>query len=392
MLDGLVVDEKCAFGAIGTDACGGAPTWREVHAQLLSLRKRRAQLDHEEIVALRQAMRLQIWREVGAASMREYLERVLGYGPRAANERLRVAGALDAMPVLEKALKSGELPYSAIREISRVAISTTEEDWVDACRGKNLRQIEELVSQRAEGDLPDSPKRPELQKFIVRLELNAAEYALWRQARQQIQEESDKRLEEHEVFAAMCAQAIEGPRTCADTDSKKTETRRGRAKYQIAITICKLCKQGWQHAGGRLIAIEPSDIARAQCDAQRIGSLDGQPRRVKQDIPPKTRSFVLFRDGHRCTVPGCRSSRFIEVHHIEHLEDGGDHRATNLTSLCGGHHDAHHRGKLIITGSAPDLQFEFREPLQLPEPDDDQTHVDSIELQAWEESRMLDRD
>ena len=95
--------------------------------------------------------------------MREYLARVLGYGPRAANERLRVAGLLDAMPALARALRSGELPYSAVREISRVATSGTEEDWVDACRGKNLRQIEALVSQRAEGDLPDSPPRPELQ-------------------------------------------------------------------------------------------------------------------------------------------------------------------------------------------------------------------------------------
>jgi 5-methylcytosine-specific restriction endonuclease McrA len=389
VLDGLVFDEKYVDGANTAD---GAPTWREVHARLLSLRARRAQLDHEELVALRDAMRLQVWREVGRASMREYLEHTLGYGPRAANERLRVAGALDAMPVLEKALRSGELPYSAIREISRVAISTTEEDWVDACRGKNLRQIEELVSQRAEGDLPDSPRRPELQKFVVRLELNAAEYALWRQARQQIQDERKEAMEEHAVFAAMCTQAIEGPAACTTADPKQVERRRGRAKYQIAVTICKLCKQGWQHGGSRLIAIEPADIARAECDAQRIGSLEGQPTRATQDIPPKTRRFVLLRDGDgdRCTVPGCRSARFIEVHHIEHQENGGDHQPENLTSLCGGHHDAHHRGTLIITGSAPDLQFEFREPPQLPMPDDDHAHVESVMPHAQSESQALE--
>ena len=372
MLDGLVVEENRAYDA------DRAPTWREVHNQLLSLRKRRAQLDYEEILALRQAVRLQVWRELGAASMREYLERVLGYGPRAANERLRVAGALDAMPALSQALRSGELPYSAVREISRVAISTTEEDWVDACRGKNLRQIEELVSQRAEGDLPDSPRRPELQKFVVRLELNAAEYALWRQARQQIQEEHDETMEEHAVFATMCAQTIEGP--AAAVDSKAAEKRRGRAKYQIAVTICRLCKQGWQHAGGRLIAIEPADVARAECDAQRIGSLDGQPTRATQDIPPRTRRLVLRRDGDRCTVPGCRASRFIEVHHIEHRADGGDHRPENLTSLCGGHHDAHHRGALLISGSAPDLLFEFREPV-LPPADDEQADDDPADVE-----------
>jgi len=354
------------------DGTGGVETWedrapdcRQVHARLLTLRRRRARLDHEEMLALRDAIRVQVWREVGAASMREYLERVLGYGPRAANERLRVAGVLDAMPVLAKALASGELPYSAVREISRVAISATEEDWVDACRGKNLRQIEELVSQRAEGDRPDSPRRPELQKFVVRLELNAAEYALWRQARQQVQEEQGASMEEHQVFAAMCALTIDGPPAAAASKGSKVATqaaekRRGRAKYQIAVSICSLCKQGWQHAAGRTIAIEPADVARAECDAQRIGSLEGPPRRATQDIPPKTRRFVLRRDGDRCTVPGCRASRFIEVHHVEHRAQGGDHRPENLTSLCGGHHDAHHRGAVRITGRAPDLAFEMR--------------------------------
>jgi 5-methylcytosine-specific restriction endonuclease McrA len=145
----------------------------------------------------------------------------------------------------------------------------------------------------------------------------------------------------------------------AGTQRLGGEAQRGRAKYQIAVLVCEECGRGWQEAGGKRIPISAADVARAECDAQRVGSLDGDPESAVQDIPPKTRRFVWRRDGDRCTVPGCRASAFIEVHHIVHREDGGGHEPENLTLLCGGHHDAHHAGKLVIRGRTPHLTFEL---------------------------------
>jgi hypothetical protein len=138
-----------------------------------------------------------------------------------------------------------------------------------------------------------------------------------------------------------------------------SDARRGRAKYQIAVVVCEVCRRGWQEGGGKRIPISAADVARAECDAQRIGFLDGAPAAATQDVAPKTRRFVWRRDGDRCTVPGCRASSFLEVHHIVHREDGGGNDAENLTLLCGGHHDAHHAGRLVIRGRAPDLTFEL---------------------------------
>jgi hypothetical protein len=138
-----------------------------------------------------------------------------------------------------------------------------------------------------------------------------------------------------------------------------SDAQRGRAKYQIAVVICEACKRGWQEGGGKRIAISATDVARAECDAQRIGSLDDGPQSAAQDVPPKTRRFVFRRDGDRCTVPGCRASAFIEVHHLVPRELGGGHEPENLTLLCGGHHDAHHAGTLMIRGRAPELTFQL---------------------------------
>ena len=110
---------------------------------------------------------------------------------------------------------------------------------------------------------------------------------------------------------------------------------------------------------------------RAACDAQWLGNVDGDRARAVQDVTPATRKFVFARDKHRCRVPGCRSARNLEVHHIVHREDGGSHEPSNLALLCVGHHDAHHNGTLIIRGTADALEV-----LRLDEGPVDTSHVE----------------
>jgi len=79
---------------------------------------------------------------------------VLGYGPRVAQDRLRVARALGTLPQLTAALAQGELPFSAIRELTRVATPVTEAAWREVATGKNLRQIEEARRRSSAGRSP----------------------------------------------------------------------------------------------------------------------------------------------------------------------------------------------------------------------------------------------
>jgi hypothetical protein len=57
---------------------GGRAAWRELDQQFRSLAKRRGALDHEELALIREAIEVQLWRELGMVSIREYLERRLG--------------------------------------------------------------------------------------------------------------------------------------------------------------------------------------------------------------------------------------------------------------------------------------------------------------------------
>src|SRR5262244_3200631 len=98
-----------------------ARDWRTIDRALRSIAKRRAALDAEEARWLREAEAMQIWRPLGMVSAIDYMERVLGYAPRTAQERLRVARALGDLPQLTAALAADQLSFSAVRELTRVA-------------------------------------------------------------------------------------------------------------------------------------------------------------------------------------------------------------------------------------------------------------------------------
>jgi len=68
----------------------------------------------------------------------------------------------------------------------------------------------------------------------------------------------------------------------------------------------------------------------------------------------------LFRDRHRCQVPGC-SRPAAHVHHIEYRAHGCNNDESNLLCLCAAHHlFGIHENRMQVTGKAPhELVWEF---------------------------------
>jgi len=77
-----------------------------------------------------------------------------GLGPREARERVRIGRALRQLPEIERALVDGELSYSRVREITRVASADTEAEWLELARQLDMRTLERRVvgARRGEED------------------------------------------------------------------------------------------------------------------------------------------------------------------------------------------------------------------------------------------------
>jgi hypothetical protein len=119
--------------------------WQAAHEALTHLARARAGLDFEEGEKLRAAVRARVHERLGYGSFVEYIERLFGYSPRLTLEKLRVAKALDSLPRLAATLREGNASWSSVRELTRVATRATERDWLEAARGRTVREVEQLV-------------------------------------------------------------------------------------------------------------------------------------------------------------------------------------------------------------------------------------------------------
>ena len=284
--------------------------WREIDRALRRLASRRSGLDAEEARWLRAAEAHQIWRPLGMVSALDYLERALGHAPHTARERLRVARAL------------GELHGHRLDDSELIAV---------LCRAAAER------AACASADAATNPK--------VEVDDDAAEDAA-------------------DDAADAAAPAPRGERTDHAAASRVRATApaaagRGPATFQIALTLCERCGAGWQDGGGVAIPVAPAVVERARCDAQHLGSVHAAaPAAAHQDIPPAVARLVRRRDHGGCRVPGCRSAIGIELHHLVPRSAGGPHTPANLVCLCSACHQAHHDGRLRITGTADALVVE----------------------------------
>jgi hypothetical protein len=321
---------------------------RDLHERCVGLARRRGEIDADEAEAINEANELQIWREYALPNLSAYLEHVFGYTPRVAEERERVARELVELPHLRAGLTAG-LPWAKVRELTRVATGNTEIAWLDATRALNCRQIESMVRGRKKGDLPTDPANPQLAERPVFLKLTPAAYAQLRVCGAALSDECGERLDDSQLVLAMVQRALE---------TIPGNSPAGRPHAQVAYVVCSECGGATADGAGIVVDVAPVMMDRAMCDAEDLGDLDSDaPARVTSAVTPRTRRQVFARDRHRCSVPTCRASRGLQIHHLRHQEHGGGHHPSNLVCLCISHHDLHHQGKIEIGGSAPRLTF-----------------------------------
>jgi 5-methylcytosine-specific restriction endonuclease McrA len=82
---------------------------------------------------------------------------------------------------------------------------------------------------------------------------------------------------------------------------------------------------------------------------------DSVDRPVRKKLTAADKNAVFARDEGRCTHRGldgkrCNSDRWIDVHHIIGVAQGGTNHPSNLTTLCSTHHDLAHQLCLPIDG------------------------------------------
>lgn len=309
---------------------------RRLHRRFMQRGREQAARDAEEMRDLRAAEVVQLWRHYGCATFVEYLEIRCGIEARTAQERIRVALALAELPLIEARLEQGEYSLSHVRELTRVVVGETEEEWVAHTRGMSCREVQLATAGHARGDRPGDPTQPDLRLRFFGWRLKPSTIARVQAVMKALEAERGGRfVDDDDRVNALCDAAESG--------------RAGESvPAQVWVTMDR-------RAFANGVEIDDALAATYACDADLMGHVDDEHARTVHTITPRKRKRIMARDGNRCRVPGCRSMRHLEVHHIQHREDGGTDDDENLATLCHGHHSLHHEGRLQIAGTASNL-------------------------------------
>src|SRR5512146_478490 len=110
------------------------------------------------------------WHTQGASSCAHWLAWRVGWDLVTARERVRVARKLGEFPATDDALRRGELSYSKVRAIVRVATSANEAILLECARLSTASQLENLSRKYAlvQAHGKDASPRDDEQRRYVR--------------------------------------------------------------------------------------------------------------------------------------------------------------------------------------------------------------------------------
>jgi uncharacterized protein DUF222/HNH endonuclease len=107
------------------------------------------------LAALAESDRHQDWMDEGFGSCAEWLAWRIGVTRNTANEKVRAARALEDLPLISEAMSRGELSFSKVRAVTRVATPANEAELLEFARAGSAANLERVVrgwKQLSRGD------------------------------------------------------------------------------------------------------------------------------------------------------------------------------------------------------------------------------------------------
>jgi hypothetical protein len=350
-------------------------------------------VEHRFLTLVAEYDRLGGWELGGHRSSAHWLAFRTGFDLGACRERVRAARALVNLPLASASMSRGELSFSKVRALSRVATPENEGDLLDLARGCTAAQLERVVRGFKLGSRQDEVDRERERLASRRLSVFPDEEGMYavkgRLTPEQgvllmraIEAASDSLYREKSVSAETSSAAARQNRADAlaliaeralaagfGENAPVSGTKAERYQVLLHVDAETLTSEGGglgqsELEDGTRVSAETS--RRLSCDAAVIeighspdGSILDVGRRTRT-IPPAVRRALEARD-RGCRFPGC-GLRFTNAHHVKHWADGGETKLGNLLLLCGHHHRLVHEQGWRVEWWGRDKQPAFIDP------------------------------
>ena len=303
------------------------------------------------------------WLKWGMHGCSEWLAWRCDFSMTTALEKVRVAHALKALPAVSHRFSTGELSYSKVRALTRVANRQNENELLAfALRHSAAHVAERCRALRCGSDAStDTAARAFANRSLrlrrdhlrgtmtITVELPIDTGELFEKALDKARD--DECLDVPDLVdtswsmrqADALVNVLKGYLRGGDTANHSDD-------YLVTIHVDQSALAG--KAGRSALPIE--SVKRICCDSHAVILTEndkGEPLNIgrKTRIIPKAIERALHaRDNDCCQFPGCKNRRYLHGHHIQHWSDNGETSLENLMLLCTRHHTLVHEGGFRI--------------------------------------------
>jgi len=254
----------------------------------------------------------------------------------------RVAHQCEPLPKISAAAEAGTVGWTYLREIVRVASVETEETWLELCRRKSSKMVQQLVKHTKPGEDPLKPQgerpHPGALEVELRVTLPAEVNAMLARAMRELSLKAGRPLSPRAALECLLAHYLSGhafPGELAwqrlldqaqgdleaerDAERREVDVVRGEAENSRefpeapweAVAATETSCPGEPEL--QLIQRSP-----AQWQNERL-HFSGEVRHLTE---PQRRE-LLRRDAYRCASPDCPHHVWLQVHHVVFYCRGG---------------------------------------------------------------------
>jgi hypothetical protein len=336
------------------------------------------QLDVVRARRLAELERRGLWSRDGHLSLASWLGSRHRVAPSTAAGHVRMARALEVMPVAAEALASGDVSSAAVsllasaRDASPDAFSRSEESLVDAARTLSVDHLKDVVTRwrhdhadEAEDDHQELHVSPTLVgRGKVSGDLNAETTQVLITALRAVQDVEVRSNDRTDTRSPARRRADALGEICRQwLDSQDRPVVAGERPHVIVTIDVESLDRGENApgiarcTGARLTDVGAISAANAltwACDAQVtrvITDAASRPLDVGRTVritPPWIRRALIVRDGG-CAFPDCgRPPSWCDPHHVVHWTSGGPTALSNLVLLCRRHHRLIHHNRFAV--------------------------------------------
>ena len=295
----------------------------------------------------------------------------------AAREKVRVAHAMKTLPAIAMAFAKGELSYSKVRALTRVARPDNEDELLAFALKTTAARVEERCRELRCGTAASTDEslrayaRRELRlrrddtrgTIIITVELPIETGELVDKALDRSMETSaasDPEFSEESWNAQRADALVQMAKAYLSGDLQGGSGTPDH--YQVTVHVDESALRG--SAGRSGLPIE--SVRRIACDSDLVVLVKdrhGEPLSVgrKTRVVPTAIERALWARDKGCRFPGCGRKRYVHAHHIVHWATGGETSLANLMLLCSKHHNLVHEGGFRIEKDYRDRWF-FKRP------------------------------